>query len=274
MEEGAYAKPFATVMVTPVLVDTSTSFTGELVYCPGETLNTSITVSNTGAMAQWFKGGNSITGANGLAYAPSSVGTYWAEIRQFGCLDSSRRFIIHESPFPKADFITNKEAQCVNEPIVFTNRTTISGNEPVKYEWNFSDGSSSQLVNTEKVFKTDGVYIATLLATSGQHCVDSFQKEVLIIDNCDLVLPTAFTPNNDGKNDKLTPFLAGIKTLKRFTVYNRWGNIVFTTTREGEGWNGTYDGRVLPTDVFVWTIEYIDRKNQRATKKGTVTLIR
>jgi gliding motility-associated-like protein len=97
---------------------------------------------------------------------------------------------------------------------------------------------------------------------------------VSIVTNCTPVLPTAFTPNSDGRNDRLIPFLIGAKGLKRFTIYNRYGNIVFSTLKEGEGWDGRYKGTFLPTAVFVWVIEYTGNDDQVILEKGTVTLIR
>jgi gliding motility-associated-like protein len=87
-------------------------------------------------------------------------------------------------------------------------------------------------------------------------------------------VPTAFTPNGDGLNDELIPHLGGTKGLKRFSVYNRNGSIVFSTTREGEGWDGTYKGIKLDSGVFVWILEYISGDDQPAIEKGTITLIR
>jgi len=264
---------FDTAIVTPVIVDTATTISGELIYCPGEALTTVLSVDNTTATAQWYKANDIINGATALNYQPVTAGTYWAEIREQGCIDSSRQIIIRLAAVPEADFGTNKDIQCLNEPISFINRTTIAGNEPVNYVWRFSDGTSVQGVNVEKAFSENGYYLATLIATSGTDCIDSIQKQVMIIDDCMPVMPTAFTPNRDGKNDELKPYLPGAKGLKRFAVYNRWGNLVFATTKEGQGWDGTYNGKPLQTAVFVWTIEYIDKENKTQVRKGTVTLI-
>lgn len=87
-------------------------------------------------------------------------------------------------------------------------------------------------------------------------------------------MPTAFTPNNDGLNDRLKPFLAGVQGLRRFTIYNRLGQVVFNTTSEGMGWDGTFRGVPLDPAVFVWTIEYFSNSGKAQIQKGTVTLIR
>lgn len=87
-------------------------------------------------------------------------------------------------------------------------------------------------------------------------------------------LPTAFTPNGDGLNDVVRPYLVGIKSLKSFSVFNRWGTLVFHSVKEGEGWNGKYKGADLDTGVYVWILEFVNNSNQAITEKGTITLIR
>lgn len=265
---------FDTTRVTPIVVDTSSSIAGKSVYCPGEQLQTSLTVRNTTTQVQWFKGNASISGATGFLYRPETAGTYWAELKQFGCVDSTFQYQISYASIPNADFVTNKTVQCLTYPVAFTNTSSIQGNEPMRYLWKFSDGTSATTNNIEKSFSLAGTYTATLIATSGTDCMDSVKKTVSIVTNCTPVLPTAFTPNNDGKNERLTPYLVGAKALKRFTIYNRYGNVVFTTSKEGEGWDGKFNGASLQTAVFVWVLEYIGYNGQAVVEKGHVTLIR
>ena len=90
-----------------------------------------------------------------------------------------------------------------------------------------------------------------------------------------LQMPTAFTPNKDGRNDlfRIPPSIE--IDLHNFSIYDRWGQRVFLTTNSSEGWDGTIGGRPQPGGAYVWEIEYQDiltRKPARA--KGTVMLIR
>ena len=85
-------------------------------------------------------------------------------------------------------------------------------------------------------------------------------------------VPTAFTPNGDTKNDVLTPVLPGGSTLEYFTVYNRWGQKVFSTNITGAGWDGKLKGKVQPIGTFVWICRYIFRGNI-TDEKGTFTLL-
>ncbi len=104
-------------------------------------------------------------------------------------------------------------------------------------------------------------------------CITVDTQQVWILKKPGLYLPSAFTPNGDRLNDVVIPYLIGMKKLKRFSIFNRYGNVVFTTTTENQGWDGTYKGKLLDTAVFVWFIEYIDNNDKLITRKGSITLI-
>ena len=87
-------------------------------------------------------------------------------------------------------------------------------------------------------------------------------------------MPSGFTPNNDGLNDVLRPLLFGdIKSMK-FQVYNRWGELVFETTKPGVGWDGSYKGQKQSSHVFVWICTYQLNGEIIESKRGTFVLIR
>jgi gliding motility-associated-like protein len=90
----------------------------------------------------------------------------------------------------------------------------------------------------------------------------------------DIYVPTGFTPNSDGKNDKFYPITIGIKKINYFKVFNRWGQMVFSSTAFNEGWDGKLGGTQQPSGVYVWIVQAVSRDDKVITKKGTVTLIR
>jgi gliding motility-associated-like protein len=89
-----------------------------------------------------------------------------------------------------------------------------------------------------------------------------------------IYVPTAFTPNGDGKNDRFTPQPVGIKSYNYFRVFNRWGQIIFSSKQLHHGWDGTINGATQPAGTYVWMIEGVTTDNKLISKKGTVTLIR
>lgn len=68
-------------------------------------------------------------------------------------------------------------------------------------------------------------------------------------------VPNAFSPNTDGLNDRIRPMALGLKSLERFSIYNRWGQLMFTTTTIGSGWDGFYNGQKQDPGTYVWFAE-------------------
>jgi gliding motility-associated-like protein len=90
----------------------------------------------------------------------------------------------------------------------------------------------------------------------------------------EIYVPKAFTPNGDGRNDRIYPFLAGIRELKFFRIVNRWGVIVYESKTDLPGWDGRYNGKDQPVDGYSWEAEAIDIYGATIQRKGTVTLLR
>jgi len=89
----------------------------------------------------------------------------------------------------------------------------------------------------------------------------------------DIFVPNTFTPNDDGVNDLLLVRGRHVERLE-FLVFDRWGELVFSTTDQRIGWDGTYQGRPVDPAVFVYhpTVDCVD--GQRYFTKGNVTVVR
>ena len=87
-------------------------------------------------------------------------------------------------------------------------------------------------------------------------------------------MPDVFTPNGDGYNDKLYAIIPGIKLLRTFEIYNRLGNLVFSTADPSKAWDGTYKGKLCPTDYYIYYISYKGKKTVTRYAKGVLFLIR
>jgi gliding motility-associated-like protein len=114
-----------------------------------------------------------------------------------------------------------------------------------------------------------------LQATDENNCAG---KDTIMIAAKDclfgLYVPSAFSPNHDGKNDVFKPLLFGYIKQYRFTIYNRWGQIVFTTTDPARGWDGRNGSYEQNNNIFVWVCMYQLEGEEVKTAKGTVTLVR
>jgi gliding motility-associated-like protein len=89
-----------------------------------------------------------------------------------------------------------------------------------------------------------------------------------------IYVPKVFTPNGDGTNDVLKPILVGISSFHYFSVYNRWGNLLFTTQDPNSGWDGRVRGVPQPVETYLWIAEGVDMKGKKVIQKGMVSLIR
>jgi gliding motility-associated-like protein len=107
------------------------------------------------------------------------------------------------------------------------------------------------------------------------NCKDSAFVIVKVFNTGPTVfVPTAFTPNGDGKNDVLRPIVVGMKQFDFFRIYNRWGQQVFSTQTDSKGWDGTMNGTAQLSGTYVWWVKATDYKGVPYFKKGTVTLIK
>lgn len=112
-------------------------------------------------------------------------------------------------------------------------------------------------------------------ATTPQGCTGSDDVTVFVYKTLpSIFVPTGFTPNGDGLNDVLKPILAGIAEFNYFRVYNRWGQLVFQTAQQGQGWDGTVNGVQQATGTFVFAALGIDYLGKKVENKGSVELIR
>jgi len=72
----------------------------------------------------------------------------------------------------------------------------------------------------------------------------------------------------------IRPIAVGMKQINYFKIFNRWGELVFSTQINGHGWDGRIGGKLQSTAVYVWVVRGIDYLNRPFFMKGTVTLIR
>ncbi|RYZ20233.1 MAG: gliding motility-associated C-terminal domain-containing protein, partial [Chitinophagaceae bacterium] len=147
----------------------------------------------------------------------------------------------------------------------------------VRYQW--TPGTGLNFTDTASpvgYYDIDPENIQYLVRVYDQYnCVDSARVRVRVFrTEPSIFVPTAFTPNADGKNDVVRPIAVGMRTIRWFRIFNRWGQLVFETTVNGAGWDGRIKGKEQNTEVYVWVCEAEDFRGNRYFRKGTVTLIR
>ncbi len=142
--------------------------------------------------------------------------------------------------------------------------------------WDFGNGDISQYLlgqNPNPFYETAGYYTIELTAYNEGGCLDTYSLDVCIYDPVELFIADAFSPNADGVNDALFVRGNGVVELD-FMVYNRWGQKVFESHDVDQGWDGTFKGKVLNSEVFVYYIKAKTRNGEEIEMKGDVSLVR
>jgi len=113
---------------------------------------------------------------------------------------------------------------------------------------------------------------------AGQCLSKDYLTIYVVCSQGSLFIPNTFSPNGDGMNDRFYPRGKGVFMIKSLRVFNRWGEMVFEKLNfnpndASAGWDGTYKGKRLSPDVFVYTCEIVCENNQVLSYKGDVTLL-
>ncbi len=141
------------------------------------------------------------------------------------------------------------------------------------YQWTPSFGLNNGAIQNP-MFNASNEQLYRVRLTSSVGCVSIDSVKVFVFENSGVFVPKAFSPNKDGKNDLLFPFLVNIKTLKYFRIYNRWGQRMFQTSDSKQGWDGVYNNIPQPLDTYTWVVEGIDVNGITIFKKGQTVLLR
>jgi len=152
---------------------------------------------------------------------------------------------------------------------------TIDGNN---YIYNWSPTETLNDYTLQNPIATPGVntlYSVTVTDEYGCKNIDTVLIKVkeIVCGEPYIYVPNAFTPNDDGKNDRLYAYGDIIDELY-FAIYDRWGELMFETEDISKGWDGTYMGKKLDPAVFVYYIKAICRDKETFIKRGNVTLLR
>ncbi|HET9825871.1 MAG TPA: gliding motility-associated C-terminal domain-containing protein [Chitinophagaceae bacterium] len=118
---------------------------------------------------------------------------------------------------------------------------------------------------------TPGTYTVTV-----ENICGSKTDTINVYDRCNfpVYFPTAFTPNGDLVNDILKVPEANKNKFRRLSIYNRWGQLLFSSSSRSNGWDGRFNGMAQPTGVYVYILEMETLSCQKVNQKGTVALIR
>ncbi len=263
------------LVILSVLKKPTPAFTYDLfcVNVPSIFTNQSISTNSGPVTYLWeFQNGEKKDSVNVMHVFPTS-GVYKVILNVIPTLcpqlvDSISANILVESPLNGIRY-PPVEAR-VGKPI-----SLIARSFGVSFEWVPSTGLDNPAIRIPLLTPTtEQLYTIKILNRAGCLNVDSVL--VRIFDEQDIFIAGAFTPNNDGKNDKIYPFLVSVSSFHYLKIFNRWGNLVFQTTSVDPelGWDGKYKGRDQPADTYTWIVEAVGENGKVFRKSGSLILIR
>jgi gliding motility-associated-like protein len=191
-------------------------------------------------------------------YNVDRAGTYSVLLNLNGCLASDTVVI---SSLSKPYFnLGNDTAICLRQEFLLEPKVVVTMN----YVW--QDGSTQ----ARFLVKQPGVYRLT-----GSNRCGSYSDSMKVTAGlCKLLMPTAFTPNQDGLNDEFKVKFPGFIKSFDMKVYNRFGQLIFRTTNPRVGWNGKLNGMPQPEGAYVWQISLTSLDGVQQSSKGTLLLLR
>ena len=272
--KGCMAKGTNSVSLT--LQKKPTAQFGYDTYCVGVFTNftSTSTVNNSGNVTYtWRFGTGATVSGSSASYTYSSVGSYNARliVTPTSCpmlADSTERTITVQLPltgitYPPVNAIVGKG-------MVLSARNI--GNT---YTWSPATYLSSAYSRTPTVTPLrEQLYRIYITNAAGCLTVDTLT--VRVFNDRDIYVPQGFSPDNDGRNDRLYPILVGIQKMNYFKVFNRWGILVYdnANANANTGWDGTYMGKPQPLESYAWVAEGIDIDGKIIRRSGNVILVR
>jgi gliding motility-associated-like protein len=179
--------------------------------------------------------------------------------------------VVTVTPPPKV-FAGDDTAVLINQPLAL-HALDVNNSGFTQYQWAPAQGLSDPS-GQDPVAQITGNIVYAVTATTMDGCVGTDSITIQAFAFSDIIVPGAFSPNNDGHNDVLRAIPIGIRDFRYFTVFDRWGQRVFYTTNAASGWDGAVGGKIQGTGGYVWMAMGLDFQGRVVERKGTVILVR
>lgn len=227
-------------------------------------------VDNSGTVTQWkwAFGDGGIANTQNAQHAYTANGTYKVKLfasASNGCYSDSLTgdIVIYSTNV----FAGNDTIAAAGQPV------QLNATGGLSYIWSPAfDLNDANIANPIAILAATQTF--TVRAFTPEGCESFDDITVKIYKGPDIYLPNAFTPNADGLNDVFKGTPVGIKQFNYLKVFNRWGQLLFSTSDYTKGWDGNWRGQKQNSGIFVVMVNAIDFKGNVINKKGTVMLIR
>jgi len=176
---------------------------------------------------------------------------------------------VYVHPFPNAKILSaSQQDVCSGDAVLFT--ATL--NREYTYEWLPAAYFNRHTATAEGKILKSGQVLLNVKDEYGCTTTDSIQINTKPC--CEVFMPDAFTPNNDGRNDIFRMITVGNQITAEFRVVNRWGQTIFLSGERGNGWDGTYNSKPVDGGTYFYYLKYKCMNGEFFDKKGEVVLIR
>jgi gliding motility-associated-like protein len=258
---------------------------GSGIICEGSSRTLTVNLSGTAPFQLVYTDGTTSTTVNSIStnsyqftVTPQANTTYTiTSITDANCSNTASGSSATITIDPATRGIRYTDVVAVaNVPRTLTAR--ILGND-YSYNWTPATGLSDPSINNPVfLYDRQTEYWIEMTSANGCTTVDTLLVKMLVegpLDNeSDIFVPKAWSPNNDGHNDKLFPIPVKIKELKYFRIFNRWGQLVFETNILRNGWDGIFHGQPQVMDTYTWTLEAIGEDGKYFKRAGNSVLVR
>lgn len=230
---------------------------------------------DSGGVVTWsWNFGDNTTGVGApTSHLYGSAGTYTVQMvvtTNFGCMDSIT-LPVGILPAPNANFTSNPFPSAnTYQNVQFTDQSTLAGTI-VSWQWDFGDSATSSQQDPTHAWSQPGTWGVELVVTDSNGCRDTTVIDYII--SSPPVVPSGFSPNGDLNNDVFY-VLGGPFTEMELRIYNKWGELIFVSTNQSQGWNGQRDGMDQPEGVYVYTVHAVTADGAEHYLDGDVTLVR
>lgn len=238
--------------------------------CPWQTVNFNTLFSTVGMNEMWTLNGVSV-GSPSITHDP---GIYHLAVTDSNsCMDEVTVTIDTVFCLCDADFAYN--GKCLQEPVLFS---LLADSVIMSAFWSFSNPAmpSQSVSNPSVKFLTDEIVQVTLQVALSCGVIN-IVKQIKMEDcakSCPVYFPNAFTPNNDGINDRFKAENDCAPLEFELQIHNRFGQIVYQSEELSHAWDGKYLGKTAPEGLYVYRTTYRFPYQSRQTVKGTISLIR
>lgn len=256
------------IMITVTASVLTLEMSPEQLICPGDSASIGVVASDGlgDYTYYWMHSGETLPN---ITVNPAVTTTYTVAVEDACHTYNIKGNVLVKVIKPTANFEVISSLKMEGLPVSFGNTSTGS----VSWLWDLGNGVTSTSHSPTTTYKPAGWYEITLIAYNEIGCADTITKAIKIKPEFYFYAPNAFTPDNGRFNNYYEVSIIGEKEFE-FFIFNRWGELIYSTTNPYFKWDGTYKGSIVPDDVMVYRVKIMDADNIVHDFEGIITILR